>query len=487
MANGQVPETPPDDRNLEPSELPLPFGIEAETGNVIPGVTESDLERIESDQLSVQQRGAPGADKHLAIADVDPNRLDQAGWCVLFAKDADPKIKKALAPLIEHREKQVNNKKLFRIFEGLSGIQPSDDVRKWVERQGAGLSIVDPEQGIPLYVLLVGSPAEIPFEFQYFLDLYWSVGRLDFDTPEDYGIYAQNVVVYETAQEVRQKKRAAIFATRNAGDRATGLLHNQVVKPIVTGTETVRTLNGYNGFEVVPLLAQDATKQGLLNMLSGKDSSGPPALLFTGSHGVRFNLDDPKLREKQGAILCQDWPGFGPTQPEHLLTAADLPDSSLSGLIHFFFACYGGGCPKEDNFGTSLDQPPKQLVPEPILARLPQRMLLQGALASFAHVDRAWAYSFQNSRSRPQVQEMRNVMVRILKGDRLGYATDEFNLRWAVLSAELQETQNLREAFASQLVTSAALANRYVARNDARNYIVIGDPAVRLRADEMTN
>ena len=71
-------------------------------------------------------------------------------------------------------------------------------------------------------------------------------------------------------------------------------------------------------------------------------------------------MEDPAQREKQGAILCQDWPGFGPTAPEHLFTAADIPaDASFDGLIHFFFACYGGGCPKEDNFGLGSGQPPQ--------------------------------------------------------------------------------------------------------------------------------
>jgi hypothetical protein len=81
---------------------------------------------------------------------------------------------------------------------------------------------------------------------------------------------------------------------------------------------------------------------------------------------------------------------------------------------------------------------------------------------------------------------MRDVMVRILQGQRIGQATDSFNMRWAVLSAELQESQNLREAFSDQLVSNAQLANRYVARNDARNYVVLGDPAVRLRTESMT-
>ena len=58
-------------------------------------------------------------------------------------------------------------------------------------------------------------------------------------------------------------------------------------------------------------------------------------------------------------------------------------------------------------------------------------------------------------------------------------------MRWAVLSAELMEAQNMRTSFADQMVTSAQLANRYVSRNDARNYLILGDPAVRLRTEVM--
>jgi len=471
---------------LGPDELPIPFGIEAETGAPLPGLTESDLERIDADRKEVRERGERGAADHLAISDIDPNNLEEAGWCVVFTQNADPAIKTALEPLLKHRESQA--KRLFKVFDGAAGFLPGDDARKWIERQGAGFAVVDPEHGVPVYVLLVGSPQEIPFEFQYLLDLYWNVGRVHFDMPEEYRTYAESVVAYETAATVPHKKHAAIFTVKNDGDRATGLLHNQVAEPIVKGTSSVRTLAGFKGFQLTPLLAENATKDRLATLLAGREASGPPAFLFTGSHGVKFKIEDPQQREKQGALLCQDWPGFGVVEPEHLFTAADVPaDAKVHGMIHFLFACYGGGCPKEDSFGLGSGEPPKQLVKEPIVARLPQALLKKGALASLAHVDRAWAYSFQNSRSAPQVQEMRDVMVRILQGQRLGQATDSFNMRWAVLSAELQESQNVREAFDRQLVSNALLANRYVARNDARNYVILGDPAVRLRTDAMTD
>src|SRR5262249_5399651 len=151
----------------------------------------------------------------------------------------------------------------------------------------------------------------IPFEFQYLLDLYWNVGRLHFDTPGEYRAYADGVISYETGATVPHKKRAAIFAVKNDGDRATGLLHDQVAFPIVTGSAGVRSLSGFRGFQLTSLLADAATKDRLSALLSGRGPGEAPAFLFTGSHGVKFKTDDPTQRERQGALLCQDWPGFG--------------------------------------------------------------------------------------------------------------------------------------------------------------------------------
>lgn len=50
-----------------------------------------------------------------------------------------------------------------------------------------------------------------------------------------------------------------------------------------------------------------------------------------------------------------------------------------------------------------------------------------------------------------------------MKGERIGACTDQFNLRWAVLSAELSDLQR-RQALPGQ-VSTAALANRWVARD----------------------
>lgn len=464
-------------------EFPLPFGIDADSGKPIPSHFPG---RPDLDAAAVVEFGQPGAADHLAIPDIDPNKLKEAGWGVVYAEGTPQEVKDALAPLLEHRKAEAGD--LFRVFEGAKGLREGELPDAWVERNGSSFRMVDPKDGVPLYLLLVGDPTRIPFEFQYLLDLHWSAGRLEFDTAKEYAAYAEKVVAYEKleAAKLPTRKTATLFCTKNPGDRATGLLHNQAVKPMLEGSASVRKLDGVKDFRVRGVLAGEAQKQRLLRLLRGEEAGGRPAFLFTGSHGIRVKDNEARAREENGALLCQDWPGFGPTQPEHLLRAEDVTSSlDLSGMIHYLFACYGAGCPALDNFDRGSDGKPPRLLQQPIVSRLAQRMLRQGALAVLGHVDRAWTYSFQSGKGRPQVQDIRSVIVRLFQGDRLGKAMEEFNTQWATLAALMQEKE-AQAAAGFGTLSPQALANLMVARNDARNYIILGDPAVRLRANELT-
>jgi hypothetical protein len=122
------------------------------------------------------------------------------------------------------------------------------------------------------------------------------------------------------------------------------------------------------------------------------------------------------------------------------------------------------------------------------MSRLPEKMLTHpngGALAAFGHVDRAWPHSFRSARAGAQVQGFRDVMGRLLRGERLGQATDQFDVRKAALSFELADVR--RNANYGARVSDKKLASLWVARNDARDYVVLGDPAVRLRVEDLAD
>jgi hypothetical protein len=58
---------------------------------------------------------------------------------------------------------------------------------------------------------------------------------------------------------------------------------------------------------------------------------------------------------------------------------------------------------------------------------------------------------------------------------------DQFNMRWPALGAELADA--LRDA----KINGNDLARKWIMRDDARNYAILGDPAVKLRVEDMAD
>ena len=152
---------------LGPDELPIPFGIEADDRRAASGHDRggSRAHRSGSQGGPRARRTAGPTSTWRSPTSTRTTSRRPAGACV-FAKDADPAIKKALEPLLAHREAQA--KRLFKVFEGNSGLSARATTRgNGSSARAPGSRSVDPEHGVPVYVLLVGSPEEIPFEFQY--------------------------------------------------------------------------------------------------------------------------------------------------------------------------------------------------------------------------------------------------------------------------------------------------------------------------------
>ena len=421
---------------------------------------------------------------------VDSTDLAQAGWAVVFPAEMDPgrkdAIKESLSELLTLREEQAGD--LYQSYEADDGYRPRESKSRFFKRHKIGPGAADPAQ-MPFYVLLVGSPEEIPYTFQYQLDVMRGVGRIDFgDDYAAYAQYARSVAMAERG-EVKLPRRATFFGAANPGDRATQLSSKYLVQPLY---ENLLDPQGDSlelgwDWQVEKFAAEQATKDQLGRLL-GMGGDQPPALLFTASHGMEFPLDDKKQIPHQGALLCQDWPGpgewFGSIEQDFYFAGDDLQDDvNILGLIAFFFACYGAGSPQLDQFARQAGHSSRQkIAPHSFVGALPQRMLRQGALAVLGHVERAWGYSFLLPGGGLDNQSFVTALRKLLNGDPVGLATDpSFNMRYADMSSELcVALEELEFESDEPYVSDEELTQIWTANNDARGYVVIGDPAVRI-------
>ncbi|MGA2371891.1 MAG: hypothetical protein ACLPPV_15705 [Candidatus Korobacteraceae bacterium] len=448
----------------------------------------------------------------------DPTKLEEAGWGVIFAQNADPAIYDALRPLLDLRKSQASRirPQRYQEFVGPNGWQSTDTADTFLQRQGATPGPVDPDQ-MPYYLLIVADPLTVTYTCQLNLDIHRGVGRIYFETPQEYASYARTVAAAESGG-TPLPRRAVVFAS--AIDQTTQMSCNELAIPLAKMLKADRPV-----WQVDSLTADDATKARLIQLLSGGD---PPALLFTVTHGGCAPCADPLQLQRQGCLICQGLdvtkigtPSYNPA--DFYVCGEDIPDEAqLPPMVTFHFACFGAGTPEYDQFVPSDGPPPAvgsppsnhQLAPQPFVAYLPQRVLgltNGGVLATIGHVERAWGFTFHAER-KDDIATFENTLISIMDGDPVGHAMQVFARRYSELSTQLageEPTQgnNLPpvdqdDAAIPSMAEVAAVANAaeqsesadqaaqpsdsanyialWTASKDARNYVIVGDPAVRL-------
>ncbi|MDX1997641.1 MAG: hypothetical protein SF066_07955 [Thermoanaerobaculia bacterium] len=386
----------------------------------------------------------------------DPLDLAQAGWAIVFAAGTTKEVRQALEPLVAWRRMQATKAGVRRFAE--FEYRPGDSSVSFVAEYRTDPDAFDPADGAH-YLLLVGSPEQIPFEVQYNLDISYAVGRLDFERVEDYAKYAQAVVARESsavAHESERQGKWGVFAP--SYDEVTKRIHDDLVVPLLRRFDR-RPVRGWQRLET---LGESASVSRISEALKTAD------FLLMGCHGWGLDPADPQQRKFMGALLDYDGQAF---------SAADIdPEVDLGGLVPFLFASSSGDSPQFDESEERVDK--KLPAPNAVTARLAQRLLLQGAGAVLAGVGRAWTEPYSDQRKRIQIDAFEDSIRRILRGYPVGFAAEVFNHRYVSLVASLAVLLELEQR--SDRRVDRDFADLSCELQDARSFVVLGDPAVRL-------
>ena len=454
----------------------------------------------ESHIFELERKLEKGLSEKGIIRGNNPVNLDEAGWGVIFASTykheettglTAEKIRKALSPLLERRQAQATakNETYYREFIGSKkpnrafniGESKRDFLIK--NKVPTGIGVANPKY-LPYYLLIVGDPETIPFSFQYELDVEYAVGRIYFDTWEQYRTYAETIVSSEKGTYLptnSSPKRATFFAVRNQDDQATRNSSDYLIPALVQHLQEQKKTVNPQEWSIETVLKEETTKAKLATLLGGTDT---PDFLFTASHGIAFPKDHELHTKHQGALVCQDWLGpreweNKPIPPTFYFSADDIDsDAQLQGLIAFHFACYGAGMPTHDNFHRqTADDTPTVIADQEFIAKLPQSLLGHpngGALAVIGHIERTWTRSFQSEEELPRIGVFQSMLSSLFDGEPVGLAMEYFDQRYGVCATELHHLIDTTDA------SDDELASLWLDTNDARNYIILGDPAVKI-------
>jgi hypothetical protein len=394
--------------------------------------------------------------------------LGQLGWGIIFPSTIDPApIRSVLASLLQLRRRQVESipgPGVYREFIGAEGVQPRESHIDWLSRHGVGPGTPNPSK-VPQFLLIVGDPVSIPFEFQELLQVQYFVGRLFFNSSDEYGHYVDALCAAE-AQASTALRQITFFAPEN--DSGTELTSKELVSVLASGLSQRRpdwVLNVFRGAE--------ATKQKLAQILDREDDS---SVIFCATHGASFRSGHPKQMQFQGALVTQDWPGLGGlVTDDHWLAACDVPGAAkLDGKIVFLFGCYGAGTVSIDEYWPGE----REISPIPFVSALGMRLLFSGASAIIGHVSSAWRVSFRWRATGPQPQTFMSVLESLMNGEPVGVALQALSKRYAELATVFSSLQ--ADTLRTGLTSLDSLEEVKVAMLDAKHYIVLGDPYAAL-------
>jgi hypothetical protein len=407
----------------------------------------------------------------------DPGDPRAAGWTYLIngkTARAD-EIKAALRPLAEWRSMEDPDAPL--VFND----EPPEEWHEWLQENYHALELEGKKT--PHYVMIAGGPEEVPFHFQSLLDSAACVGRVDFDSAEELENYVAKVIRLEKAAKPVVSREAVVFGTDGGLGDPTFFSRRFMAEPMA------EHIQDKLGLGTRRLFGDGATKPELLNVLK----EAKPALVYTASHGIitpyDFDLEDQK--RINGSLVCQAV-GREPLD-DRLLGGDDVPLDKpfLEGSVFFQFACFGYGTPAESDFNHWLGEIPSTAKAD-FVARFPKKLLghPQGPVAFVGHMDAAWLHGFEDpdapflvERWHDRIAPFVYAVNQLLRVQPVGLAMARMNKRYDfanhVIANTIDRDRRGKITWTPEYVQR--FVDNFIFRSDAQNYLVLGDPAARLR------
>jgi len=268
-----------------------------------------------------------------------------------------------------------------------------------------------------------------------------------------------------------------IFATDEGSDDPTYSSHHYMAEPLA---EYIRDKAQ---FQTTTIMGDTATKTELTAALM----NNKPAIVYTAGHGLAAPNQPLDVQMKvNGAICCQS---ENESIEKWCFTGDDVPLDRpfLEGSAFFQFACFGYGTPAESDFSPWVDKTLK--FEKDFVAALPKKLLSHpnGPIAFVGHLDTAFLCGFDNDPTIPigsfgtRMEPFLSAVQKLLKSVPVGLAMLHMNRRYSELSIELSNFYNEVQANKKSIDSSQDwLANTFMYREDAQNYLVLGDPAARI-------
>lgn len=456
------------------------LGVDLEGGLLFPPTEQAAFARqilAGWEKLPPSATSFRGEVRPLATVDGDPLVV---GWTFLV-HSADPdrdQIIDILQPLANRRG--MENPRAPLLFNG----EPEDDWMEWVEVNHRSRQLEG--RTVPYYILIVGSPQWIPFKLQSFLDIFASVGRLDFETMEDLDSYIQKLIRIEDDSQPVTSREVLLFSTDHGLPDPTFFSRRYMVEPLRDYIEDRLKISTH-------LLAGDeATKTNFVTAL--RDRS--PALVYSASHGLAALRRPVEDQMRYNGALCCQTPGH--PRPREIFSADDVPLDRpfMEGAVFFQFACLGYGTPASSDFHHWVPDYPNQFSGREFVSAMPKRLLShpRGPLAYVGHLDIALLHGFSDPKD-PQgtgrwgarMSAFVGTVNKILGVKPYGMALQDINDRFNTANFAITNTydRQRRGTFQWNEQNEMRLVDNWLVRTDAQNYMILGDPAVRLRLPDL--